>query len=98
MTENEKKLIQQIYDKVTAMEKKVDKLDGRMDSLDIKLTSVESKMDDLKNVYKGIQVTFEQGFAEVRKETNEIIEVYKNRRSAKEIVEGTAGNGGGDYK
>lgn len=97
MTENEKKLIQQIYDKVTVMEKKVDKLDGRMDSLDIKLTSVESKMDDLKNVHTGLQATFERGFADVRKETNEIIEIYKNRRNAKEIVGGIAGNGGGDY-
>ncbi|PGV65796.1 chromosome segregation protein SMC [Bacillus cereus] len=93
MTENEKKLIEQIYDKVVSMEKKVDKLDGRMVNLDIKLTSVESKMDDLKNVHTGLQATFEQGFADVRKGLSEIIEINKNRKSAGEIVEGIAGNG-----
>ncbi|MGE6594739.1 chromosome segregation protein SMC [Bacillus proteolyticus] len=93
MTENEKKLIEQIYDKVVSMEKKVDKLDGRMVNLDIKLTSVESKMDDLKNVHTGLQATFEQGFDDVRKGLSEIIEINKNRKSAREIVEGIAGNG-----
>ncbi|OQR57948.1 chromosome segregation protein SMC [Bacillus sp. CDB3] len=93
MTENEKKLIEQIYDKVVSMEKKVDKLDGRMVNLDIKLTSVESKMDDLKNVHTGLQATFEKGFADVRKGLSEIIEINKNRKSAREIVEGIAGNG-----
>ncbi|PFM60337.1 chromosome segregation protein SMC [Bacillus cereus] len=93
MTENEKKLIQQIYNKVSAMEKKVDKLDSRMDNLEIKLSSIESRMDDLKNVHTGIQATFKQGFSDVSESLNEIIEINKNRKSAKEIVEGIAGKG-----
>ncbi|SCC62085.1 Uncharacterized protein BCZB5J_05092 [Bacillus cereus] len=79
MTENEKKMLEQILAKLTAMEKRV--------------TNLESNVGDLKNVHTGLQATFERGFADVRKETNEIIGIYKNRRSAKEIVEGIAGKG-----
>ncbi|MFK4466857.1 chromosome segregation protein SMC [Bacillus sp. RC252] len=91
MTENEKKLIQQIYEKVVSMDNRLDKLDGRLDGLDGKMDSLEGKMDSLEGSFKGLQATFEQGFADVRKEASEIIEIYKNRRSAKEIVEGIAG-------
>jgi dsDNA-specific endonuclease/ATPase MutS2 len=83
MTENEEKMLEQIYAKVCEMEKKIDKLDGRMDSLDNKL----------EGSFKGLQSTFTQGFADVHKGLNEIIEINKNRKAAKEIVEGIAGNG-----
>ncbi|PFR75672.1 chromosome segregation protein SMC [Bacillus cereus] len=81
MTENEKKLIQQIYDKIVSMEQTVDKLDNRMDNLDIKLSSVESKIDDLKNVHTGLQATFEHGFSDVRKELSKIIELKMKKQS-----------------
>ncbi|OUB42047.1 chromosome segregation protein SMC [Bacillus thuringiensis] len=84
MTENEKKLIQQIYEKVVSMEKKVDKLDGRLDSL-------EGKIDSLEGSFKGLQDTFMQGFADVHQGLNEIIAISKNRKSAREIVEGITG-------
>ncbi|MBE7104905.1 chromosome segregation protein SMC [Bacillus cereus] len=86
MAENEEKMLEQIYAKVCEMEKKVDKLDGRMDSLD-------NKLDKLEGSFKGLQSTFTQGFADVHKGLNEIIEINKNRKAAKEIVEGIAGNG-----
>ncbi|EJS16927.1 hypothetical protein IKS_00026 [Bacillus cereus VDM062] len=78
-TERELELAKQILAKLTAMDNRLDRLDGKMDSSE--------------GIFKGIQATFEQGFADVRKETNEVIEIYKNRRSAKEIVEGIAGKG-----
>lgn len=101
MTENEKKLIQQIYEKVCDMEKTVDRIDSSLNNVDSKMDdlngkaskSVESNLDDLKSVQKGLQATFEQGFADVHKGLDEIKQSYKNRRSAKEIVEGIAGNG-----
>ncbi|EEL25851.1 chromosome segregation protein SMC [Bacillus toyonensis] len=68
------------------MEKKVDKLDNRIDSL-------EGKVDSLEGSFKGLQNTFTQGFADVHKELNEVIAINKNRKTAKEIVEGIAGNG-----
>ncbi|OBW53328.1 chromosome segregation protein SMC [Bacillus cereus] len=86
MTDNEKKLIQQMYEKVCDMEKKVDRLDGKMDSL-------EGKIDSLEGSFKGLQNTFTQGFADVHKGLNEIIAINKNRKTAQEIVEGIAGNG-----
>lgn len=95
MTENEKKLIQQIYVKVCEMEKKVNSIGDGLDELNGRetSTSVESKLDDLKNVHKGLQATFEQGFADVHKGLSDISEINKNRKSAREIVEGIAGNG-----
>ncbi|MED0988410.1 chromosome segregation protein SMC [Bacillus nitratireducens] len=85
-TEREREMVEKIYEMVTAMEKKVDKLDGRV-------TSLESKVDDLKNVHTGLQATFEKGFSDVRKSLNEIIEINKNRKPAREIVEEIAGKG-----
>lgn len=85
MNDNEKKLVQKIYEKVCDMEKKVDRLDGKMDSL-------EGKIDSLEGSFKGIQNTFTQGFADVHKGLNEIIAINKNRKTAQEIVEGIAGN------
>ncbi|HDR7839265.1 TPA: chromosome segregation protein SMC [Bacillus toyonensis] len=82
MTENEKKLLELMYEMVSDMEKRVDKIEGSLD-----------KVDDLKSVNKGIQATFEQGFADVHKGLAEIKEINKNRKTAKEIVEGIAGNG-----
>ena len=57
MTENEKKLIQQIYEKVCSMEKTVDRVEDSLDRMDSKMghlsgeetsTSVEDKLDDVK--------------------------------------------------
>ncbi|AIY76924.1 TPA: chromosome segregation protein SMC [Bacillus tropicus] len=83
-TEREIELAKQILNKVTAMEKKVDKLDGRVSSL-------ESKVDDLKNVHTGLQATFEKGFSDVRNKLDDIIELNNNRKSAREIVESITG-------
>ncbi|PEB35723.1 chromosome segregation protein SMC [Bacillus cereus] len=91
MTENEKKLIQQIYEKVNSMDNRVIKLEGKMDKLGDRVTSIEKKMDDLKNVHIGLQATFENGFSDVRKELDEIKQINKNKRSVKEIVESIAG-------
>ncbi|MGG3527276.1 hypothetical protein ABES13_17805 [Bacillus pseudomycoides] len=44
-------------------------------------TSAESKLDDLKSVHKGLQATFEQGFADVHKGLGEIREINKNLRT-----------------
>lgn len=53
MTENEKKLIQQIYEKVCSMEKTVDRVEDSLDRMDSKMghlsgeetsTSVEDKL------------------------------------------------------
>ncbi|CAM4079016.1 hypothetical protein BAPA111461_17205 [Bacillus paramycoides] len=52
MTENEKRLIQQIYEKVSAMEKKVDKLDNKIDKLDGRMDNLEVKMDSLEGQIK----------------------------------------------
>lgn len=101
MTENKKKLLEQIYAKVCDMEKTVDRIDSSLNNVDGKLDnlngeaskSVESNLDDLKSVQKGLQATFEQGFADVHKGLAEIKEINKNRKTAKEIVEGIAGNG-----
>ncbi|HGE5804343.1 TPA: chromosome segregation protein SMC [Bacillus thuringiensis] len=83
MTENEKKLIQQIYEKVTAMEKKVDSIGDGFDKLNGRETSnsVESKLDDLKNVHTGLQATFLNGFADVHKGLDEIKQIKKKARS-----------------
>jgi acyl carrier protein phosphodiesterase len=81
-TEREMELAKQILAKLTAMENKLDKLDGSLD-----------KLDDLKGVHKDLQNTFTKGFADVNKDLAEIKQSYKNRRSAREIVEGIAGNG-----
>ncbi|MGW8749478.1 chromosome segregation protein SMC [Bacillus wiedmannii] len=86
-TENEKKLLELMYEMVCDMEKKMDridsglnKMDGKMDKLSSKETqkSLESKVDDLKSVNKGIQATFEQGFADVHKGLAEIKQIKKN--------------------
>ncbi|MDA1558968.1 chromosome segregation protein SMC [Bacillus cereus] len=107
-TEKEMELAKQILAKLTELETKLDKIDGSLgkveDSLDIvdsktdKLngetsTSVEGKLDNLRGVHKGLKATFEQGFRDVQKNLAEIKEVTKNRKTAKEIVEGIAGNG-----
>lgn len=76
-TEREIELAKQVLAKLTAMDNKLEKLDNRMDSLE--------------GSFKGLQATFTQGFADVHKGLNEIIEINKNRKSAKEIVEGIAG-------
>ncbi|TKI86144.1 chromosome segregation protein SMC, partial [Bacillus wiedmannii] len=101
MTENEKKLMEQIMEMMEKMNTRFDKIedslaksDSKMDKLNGETsTSVESKLDDLKGVNKVIQDTFEQGFADVHKGLAEIKEVNKNRKTAKEIAEGIARNG-----
>lgn len=100
-TEKEKELAKQILAKLTEMEEKVTKIEDSLDRVDNKMgnlngeasKSVDSNLDDLKSVQKGLQATFEQGFADVHKGLAEIKEVNKNRKTAKEIVEGIAGNG-----
>ncbi|OJE39918.1 chromosome segregation protein SMC [Bacillus proteolyticus] len=84
-TEREIELAKQVLAKITAMEKKIDKLDGRIDKLDNRID------DSLEGSFKGLQATFENGFSDVRKGLNEIIEINKNSKSAKEIVEEIAG-------
>lgn len=89
-TERELELAKQILAKLTEMETKLGKIEGSLDKVDSKMdnlngketsTSVESKLGDLKNVHKGIQATFEQGFADVHKGLEEIKE---NRSITKE--------------
>ena len=96
-TEKEIELAKQILEKLTAMEKKVEKIDDSLgkinDELSDRGTSLASEVADLQNVNKGIQAVFEQGFSDVHKGLAEIKEVNKNRKTAKEIVEGIAGNG-----
>ncbi|OSX87035.1 hypothetical protein BTJ45_05273 [Bacillus mycoides] len=78
-TEKEMELAKQILAKLTAMEKRVDNIDSSLD-----------KLDNLKGVHKDLQDTFTKGFADVHKGLDEIKQSYKNRRGAKEIVEGMA--------
>ncbi|KAB2359642.1 chromosome segregation protein SMC [Bacillus toyonensis] len=93
MTENEKKLLEQIYAKVCDMEKTVDRIDSSLNKVDSKMdnlngetsTSVESKLDDLKSVNKGIQATFEQGFSDVHKGLAEIKEVKQIKKNGKQV-------------
>lgn len=94
-TEKEIELAKQILAKLTEMDTKLAKIEDSVSELNGKETptSVESKLDDLKNVHKGLKATFEQGFADVHNGLDEIKQSYKNRRSAKEIVEGIAKNG-----
>ena len=86
MTENEKKLLEQIYEKVCEMEKKVNSIGDDLDELSGKetSTSVESKLGDLKNVHKGIQETFTQGFADIHKGLSEIREVKQIKKKGKQ--------------
>ncbi|HHT7166508.1 TPA: chromosome segregation protein SMC [Bacillus cereus] len=85
-TEKEIELAKQILAKLTEMESKLDKIDSSLNNVDGKLdnlngetsNSVESKLDDLKSVNKGIQATFEQGFADVHKGLAEIKQIKKN--------------------
>ncbi|WP_088291241.1 chromosome segregation protein SMC [Bacillus mycoides] len=87
MTENEKKLIQQIYAKVCEMEKKVNSIGDSIDGLNGKetSTSVEGKLGDLKNVHKGLKATFEQGFADVHKGLDEIKEIKHIKKNGKPV-------------
>lgn len=96
-TEKEMELAKQILEKLTAMEKKVDKIDDSLgkvnDELSDRGTSLASGVANLQNVNKGIQAVFEQGFTDVNKGLAEIKEKNKNRKTAKEIAEGIARNG-----
>ncbi|PQZ45658.1 chromosome segregation protein SMC [Bacillus sp. MYb209] len=92
-TERELELAKQILAKVTAMDNKLEKLDGRLDKLDGRLDKLDNRMDSSEGIFKGLQATFENGFRDIHTSMHEIIEINKNRKSAKEIVEGIAGNG-----
>lgn len=94
MTEKEKELAKQILAKLTEMETKLGKIEGSLDKVDSKMgnlngketsTSVEDKLDDLKSVNKGIQATFEQGFADVHKGLAEIKEVKQIKKNGKQV-------------
>ncbi|MGH1163353.1 chromosome segregation protein SMC [Enterococcus faecalis] len=93
MTENEKKLLEQIYAKVCDMEKTVDRIDSSLNNVDSKMDdlngeaskSVESKLDDAKGVHAGIKATFEQGFADVHKGLAEIKEVKQIKKNGKPV-------------
>ncbi|WP_440604159.1 chromosome segregation protein SMC [Bacillus sp. GB_SG_008] len=80
-TERELELAKQILNKVTEMEKKVTKLGD----------SVKGLKNETLEVHTGLQTTFENGFRDVRKGLNELIGINKNRKSAREIVEGITG-------
>ncbi|WP_322373324.1 hypothetical protein, partial [Bacillus cereus] len=69
-------IAKQILEKLTAMEKKVEKIDDSLgkinDELSDRGTSLASEVADLQNVNKGIQAVFEQGFSDVHKGLAEI--------------------------
>ncbi|MCU4864217.1 chromosome segregation protein SMC [Bacillus tropicus] len=88
MTENEKKLIQQIYEKVCEMEKKVNNIGDNLGELNGKETpnSVESKLDDLKSIHKGLQDTFTKGFADINEGIDEINKNLKQvKKNGKQV-------------
>ncbi|MDJ1473926.1 chromosome segregation protein SMC [Bacillus sp. LS15-K4] len=93
MTENEKELAKQILEKLKEMDTKLasiedslDRSDSKMDNLNGETSkSVESKWDDLKSVNKGIQATFEQGFADIHKGLAEIKEVKQIKKNGKQV-------------
>lgn len=71
MTENEKKLIQQMYEMVCEMEKKVNSIGD----------SVKGLNNEIIEGHTGLKATFEQGFADVH---NGLDEINKNISNAKE--------------
>ncbi|WP_423060062.1 chromosome segregation protein SMC (plasmid) [Bacillus cereus] len=81
MTENEKKLLEQMYAKVCEMDKR---LEGMLDKVDGSLTSLENNVSDLTNESTGLKTTFQKGFADVNKGLSEIREIKGNRSTAKE--------------
>lgn len=85
MTENEKKLIEQMYEMVCEMKKEMDSIDNKLNESNDRETSLESKLDNLKNINKGIQDTFENGFADVHKGLAEIKEVKQIKKSGKPV-------------
>ncbi|WIG44608.1 chromosome segregation protein SMC [Bacillus toyonensis] len=93
-TDKEMELAKQILAKLKEMDTKLasiedslDKSDSKMDNLNGRetLNSVEGKLDDLKSVNKGIQATFEQGFADVHKGLAEIKEVKQIKKNGKQV-------------
>lgn len=93
MTENEKKLMEQMYEMTKEMMEMMEEMDSRFDKLDNRMERLETKLGDLNNVNTGILATFQRGFADVNEGLSEIKQINKNRKTAKEIVEGIAGNG-----
>ncbi|MRC14169.1 chromosome segregation protein SMC [Bacillus thuringiensis] len=85
MTENEKKMFEQMYEMLCEMEKKVDRIGDSIDRVNGKetSTSVEGKLGDLQSVHKGLQATFKQGFDDVHRGLAEIKEVTKSKRKEK---------------
>jgi K+/H+ antiporter YhaU regulatory subunit KhtT len=82
-TEKEREMVEQILEKVTKLENRVTKLGDNVKELVV----------EQKEVHTGLQATFEKGFSDVRNKLDEIIELNKNRKSAKEIFESIAGKG-----
>lgn len=87
MTENEKKLMEQIMEMMEEMNTRFDKIEDSLAKSDSKMdklngeTSVEGKLDDVKSVHKDLQNTFTKGFADIHKG---LAEIEENRSTAKE--------------
>lgn len=92
-TDKEMELAKQILAKLTEMETKLDKIDDSLDKIDGKMdnlngetsTSVEGKLNDVKSVYKDLQNTFTEGFADVHKGLSEIKEVKQIKKTGKQV-------------
>ncbi|WPA86311.1 chromosome segregation protein SMC [Bacillus cereus] len=86
-TEKEKELAKQILAKLTEMDTKLARIEDSIGELNDKetSTSVEGKLDDVKSINKGIQATFEQGFADVHKGLAEIKEVKQIKKNGKQV-------------
>jgi ABC-type phosphate transport system auxiliary subunit len=81
MTDNEKKLLEQIYEKVNRIGDNLGELNGKETS-----NSVESKLDDVKSIHKKLQDTFTKGFADVNKGIDEINKNIKRiKKNGKQV-------------
>lgn len=85
MTDNEKKLMEQMYEMMCEMKKEMDSIGNKLNESNDRETSVEGKLDDLKSVNKGIQATFEQGFADIHEGLAEIKEVKQIKKNGKQV-------------
>lgn len=86
-TEREIELAKQILAKLKEMDTKLARIEDSVGELNGKetSTSVEGKLNDVKSVHKGLQATFEQGFADVHKGLAEIKEVKQIKKNGKQV-------------